>query len=159
MRWKRTRRGVMVCNPCVPWAGSLSWFVSCVSAPMFASVTTDWIVAICATVVTIIEIAKNVSSWKAAPGSPSAKQASAPEPQTKAHNSSVLRLFFNTEALPFLALFAVSVWRLYALLSNVAPPSRLHVFWISVFTGIPFVCLVYFTIQIVLFVIITRQKK
>jgi hypothetical protein len=136
------------------------------SAPMLATVVTDWIGAVCQIVMAITGIMMLPAAsayirriFNASPHSPSATQAIDPEKQTKAEappKNKILRLFFDREAAPFTFFFLVSVGWVVALTADSSPATRLSVLGISAFTALAFVCICYLSVRVVQYVIAVR---
>ena len=105
---------------------------------MIASATTDWIMAICAIIMTPTAIIQVIEIVKAARGSARAKQAAAPTPDTDdAHIKPSLRRRFMAMMTSFAFLFGLAVGELFSLLSDTqAPMTRLSAFLISCFTSV-----------------------
>jgi Na+/phosphate symporter len=126
---------------------------------LFATITTDWIMAICAIIATPLLMIQTIAAVKAARGSPSAIQPTMPGPQTAAKSSSIIRVLFNAQTTICLFFLVVSSWRLCVLLSATSLLTRREVFSISVFVGLSVLCILFFFIRLMIWLALRRFKK
>ena len=125
---------------------------------VFATVTTDWIVAICAIIALPALAIQTIASWNAV-RRPATSAEVAPIPKAMPKKNSVLPLFFDTEAMPFSLFLGVSAWQLARALSDMSPITRLSVLWICLLTSIALICLCYLVSRVVMYLLISRWRR